>query len=177
MFAKNNSGDTPFKRACEQYEYEPVMKVIKEVLIHNYSEEVPFNGIIALLYASIHATIHLDCAYYLLRWQPDMLVDLQLITDSTITTSTINNNSNESIDSSIDTTSKDGNDGGGSDNSSGNDIDNRNHDNKNNHKNSEEEGKDDNIDTDTSADANKNNKKWLRNQKRKRDSWKNAQAQ
>jgi hypothetical protein len=79
LFRKNSSGNTPFIGACYFYGYEQVMKIIEDTLIRCYSssdDTPPLNIEEALMTAAIDKDIHLDCVYFLLRRQPDILQKL-----------------------------------------------------------------------------------------------------
>ena len=62
---------TPFHFACRRFGYEEVMKIVDDTLIR-YSD-TPINTTEALIMAAIDKNIHLDCVYFLLRRQPDIL--------------------------------------------------------------------------------------------------------
>jgi hypothetical protein len=76
LFHKNYEGYTPFQRACVKFGYNKVMEVVDDTLVR-YSE-TPVNVAEALLPAAIDANIHLDCLYFLLRREPDVLQKLLL---------------------------------------------------------------------------------------------------
>ncbi|MGK3741079.1 MAG: hypothetical protein ACI8RD_011437 [Bacillariaceae sp.] len=76
---------TPFQIACEKLCHEKVMKVIEDTLIR-YSD-TPINISEVLVMAAIDENIHLDCVYFLLRREPDVLVKL-LSSSSLSSTST-----------------------------------------------------------------------------------------
>ena len=100
----------PFERACMGLGYEQVMKVVEDTLIR-YSD-TPINVADALLLAAVDENVHLDCVYFLLRRQPDVLVELlSLSSSSSPTISTLadataagtndndNDNSNNNVNS------------------------------------------------------------------------------
>jgi hypothetical protein len=66
--------ETLFQYACENLGYEKVMEVVEDTLVR-YSD-TPVNVIEALLLAAIDDNIHLDCVYFLLRREPDVLQEL-----------------------------------------------------------------------------------------------------
>ena len=74
IFRKTNRSFTPFQMACEKSGHEQVMKVIEDTLVR-YSD-TPINISEALVMAAIDEDIHLDCVYFLLRREPDVLVEL-----------------------------------------------------------------------------------------------------
>jgi hypothetical protein len=83
LFKKDNNGDTPCQYACKRFEYEQVMNVIEDALVHSSSSSSSSDNITpsiniveALVMAAIDESIHLDCVYFLLRRQPDLLVKL-----------------------------------------------------------------------------------------------------
>ena len=51
------------------------MEVIEEILIHYYSD-TPINITVGLAMAAINDNIHLNCVYFLLRREPDILFKL-----------------------------------------------------------------------------------------------------
>ena len=74
FFRKDRNDDTPFQGACKKFGYKEVMYSIEETLVR-YSD-TPINTAEALLSAAIDESIHLDCVYFLLRRQPDILQKL-----------------------------------------------------------------------------------------------------
>jgi hypothetical protein len=68
-------GETPFQYACVVFGYDEVMKVVEQTLNTN-SDKIPFDTADALLPAIINEKIHLDCVYFLLRREPDVLQKL-----------------------------------------------------------------------------------------------------
>ena len=73
---------TPFQCACQEFGKEKVMKIIEDTIVR-YSD-TPINITEALLTAAIDEKIHLDCVYFLLRRQPDMLQ--KLLSSASMTT-------------------------------------------------------------------------------------------
>ncbi|OEU21478.1 hypothetical protein FRACYDRAFT_235104 [Fragilariopsis cylindrus CCMP1102] len=106
-FHKSGAGNRyyPFERACTGIGYEQVMKVVEDTLIRYL--DTPINVADALLSAAVDENVHLDCVYFLLRRQPDVLVKLLSSSSSASspTTSTLvdataagtNDNDNHSI--------------------------------------------------------------------------------
>jgi hypothetical protein len=103
LFRKNNNSKTPFQLACENFGYEEVMKVVEDTLIR-YSD-TPINITEALIMSAIDENIHLDCVYFLLRRDPDVLHKLLSSSTTTTTTTSVaahavaagtNNNNNNS---------------------------------------------------------------------------------
>jgi hypothetical protein len=94
LFKINEDDNTPFQLACDKFGYEVVMNAIEETLTHCYSLSVddspPLNVVEALIMAAIDENIHLDCVYFLLRRQPDVLI--KPLSRSIITN---NNNGND----------------------------------------------------------------------------------
>ena len=86
--------ETIFQIVCGKYGRDKVMKVVEESLLDfqqgsdgnsnsNTNKSGPYNVVDALLTAAIDENIHLDCVYFLMRRQPDVLVKLQLHSSST----------------------------------------------------------------------------------------------
>jgi len=97
LFQKTNNGVTPFQSVCKKYGCTAVLEVVEEVLTRYHSQETTqLDSIEALLSAAINKNLHLDCAYFLLRRQPDVLIRL-------LSGPRSNNNSNEGIDDGGDT--------------------------------------------------------------------------
>jgi hypothetical protein len=98
IFKKNHAGITPFQYACKKFGYEEVIKVVEETLIRCYSssssDDTPLLNIVeALLSAAIEENIHLDCVYFLLRREPDVLQKLlSLTTPAAVAAMDSNNN-------------------------------------------------------------------------------------
>ena len=71
---------TPFQYACRRFfGEEQVIKMIEDTFIRCYSssdDTPPLNVVDALMTAAIDEGIHLDCVYFLLRRQPDILQKL-----------------------------------------------------------------------------------------------------
>ncbi|MGK3749528.1 MAG: hypothetical protein ACI8RD_001823 [Bacillariaceae sp.] len=81
LFRKKNNGVTPFQYACERLGCEKVMKIIEDTIFRysssSSSDDTPSLNIVeALMTAAIDKDIHLDCVYFLLRRQPDILQKL-----------------------------------------------------------------------------------------------------
>ncbi|OEU14838.1 hypothetical protein FRACYDRAFT_241395 [Fragilariopsis cylindrus CCMP1102] len=74
LFRKDDDDDTPFQLACGKFGYKEVMKGIEDTLAR-YSD-TPINISEALVMSAIDEDIHLDCVYFLLRREPDVLVKL-----------------------------------------------------------------------------------------------------
>ncbi|OEU12976.1 hypothetical protein FRACYDRAFT_243278 [Fragilariopsis cylindrus CCMP1102] len=118
LFIKTNEGDTPFKIACEKYGHEQVMEVVEDTLIR-YSTSLdnhasPLNIVEALMMAAIDENVHIDCVYFLIRREPDILVKL-LSNPSPLAITAVsnrnNNNDNDKNDDSNYNNSNDKNDG------------------------------------------------------------------
>jgi hypothetical protein len=93
LFKKDEHDKTPFHIACNKHGRDEVMRVIEDTLIrHSSSSEnsPPLNVAEALITAAIDENIHLDCVYFLLRRQPDVLTNLLL--------GSINNNDDDDVD-------------------------------------------------------------------------------
>jgi hypothetical protein len=92
-----------FQCACERFGYDEVMEVTESTL-NNTNSDVPFNIADALLPAIVNEKIHLDCAYFLLRREPDVLQKLLLSSSaspsvaSTVMGSTNDGNGNDNSD-------------------------------------------------------------------------------
>jgi hypothetical protein len=82
LFKKGREDRTPFQAACKAFVYKDVMEVINETLARN--SDIPVNVADALITAAIDENIHLDCVYFLLRRQPDVL-QKSLLSSTTIT--------------------------------------------------------------------------------------------
>ena len=67
--------NTSFQRACKQFGHEQVMTGIEDTLTR-YSDSTPLNVVEALITAAIDEDIHLDCVYYLIRREPNVLQKL-----------------------------------------------------------------------------------------------------
>lgn len=78
LFRKNSYGLTPFQLACrvQDQEYFPrdrVMMIVENTL---NDADIPLNTVEAVLSAAIDEEQHIDCLYFLLRREPDILVRL-----------------------------------------------------------------------------------------------------
>jgi ankyrin repeat protein len=93
LFKKDNDGDTPFQLACERFGYDEVMKIVDDTLTLHSDTTTPINVEDALITAAIDENIHLDCVYFLLQRQPDVLVKLLL--SQSVAASSINDNNNK----------------------------------------------------------------------------------
>jgi hypothetical protein len=128
LFMKDNNGRTPIQIAFRKTKLrDKVMTVIEDTPTRYSSSSsssdnnsTSINTIEALVMAAIDENIHLDCVYFLLRRQPDVLVKLPSSTSTPTPTpgeaagSNNNNNNNEDDD---------GNDDGGDERNDGkNDI-------------------------------------------------------
>ncbi|OEU14506.1 hypothetical protein FRACYDRAFT_241053 [Fragilariopsis cylindrus CCMP1102] len=84
LFQNNRNSTTPFQHACSIFGQDEVMTVVEDTLLdyqrsssHDDSNNAePYNGVDALIMAAIDESVHLDCVYFLLRRQPDVLVKL-----------------------------------------------------------------------------------------------------
>merc|ERR1711957_389279 len=94
LFKQSRPNKTPFNVACNIYGREEVMNVIEETLLNfqqrsdddddnntsnnnnNSINTGPYNVVDALITAAIDGNIHLDCSYFLLRREPDILEKL-----------------------------------------------------------------------------------------------------
>ena len=73
LFQKDIYGATPFDNAVEAYGRNDVVKVVEKVLTR-YSATTPIHTRNALVRAARSDTIHLDCVYFLLQREPNLLV-------------------------------------------------------------------------------------------------------
>lgn len=73
LFQKDIYGATPFENAVEAYGRNDVVKVVEDVLTR-YSATTPIHTRDALVRAARSDTIHLDCVYFLLQREPNLLV-------------------------------------------------------------------------------------------------------
>merc|ERR1711865_1081037 len=76
LFRKNYfAGETLCQIACgdKNKRRKEVMNIVEETLAR-YAETTPINTEHALILAATDATIHLDCVFFLLRRQPDVLL-------------------------------------------------------------------------------------------------------
>ena len=96
LFRKNHrSGRTPFQHVVGDgvvtiIRREEVMEIVEDT-VSRYSETTPINTEHALILAATDNTIHLDCVFFLLKRQPDVLVLLLQQPPQTNTDSTTNN--------------------------------------------------------------------------------------
>ena len=74
LFHKNILGETPYQIACWMWGRDVIMKIVKNSL--TFYSDTPFNNVIALVTAAVDDRIHLDCVYFLLRREPDILQQL-----------------------------------------------------------------------------------------------------
>jgi hypothetical protein len=123
LFQKNNIGKTPFQMACKKWGQDEVMKTVKNTLIKCRSHNTgPYNVADAILTAAIDENVHLDCVYFLLRREPDVLMKLLSFSSSASLTAS-GSNGNNCIISNSGIDKDDINDGGSNsdtDNISGN---------------------------------------------------------
>ena len=84
--------DTPFQIACYEFERERAIEVVEETLAR-YSGTTPLDTVEALVLSANDVNAHLDCTYFLLRREPDLLIRL-------LHGSTSNNNdvTNDNVD-------------------------------------------------------------------------------
>ena len=73
LFRKNRNDATPFMLACARHGRERVMEIIDIILVKRSDK---YNTAEALVLAVIDERIDLDCVYFLLRREPDMLQKL-----------------------------------------------------------------------------------------------------
>ena len=115
LFKINENEETPFRLACNKFGYEEVMRVIEESLIRCYSLSLdnspPLNIVEALLMAATDESVHLDCVYFLLRRQPDVLIK-----PLSVSINNNNNNGNGNDNNSYVGDGDDGDDDGGGNN-------------------------------------------------------------
>jgi hypothetical protein len=74
LFKKDGLGETPFQDACTKFKRDQVTRVVEDTL--NNPDIPSFNSVEALLSAAIDDDIHLDCVYFLMRRDPDVLQKL-----------------------------------------------------------------------------------------------------
>merc|ERR1719162_1573864 len=67
---------TPFQYACQEYGRDIVINTVEEILTRYHSEGTPLHIEEALMVAAADENVHLDCSYFLLRREPDVLVRL-----------------------------------------------------------------------------------------------------
>jgi hypothetical protein len=94
LFHKKGYRLTPLQY-CVIFGHEKVMEIVEGTLAR-YSD-TPANAVEALLSAAIDENVHLDCAYFLLRRQPDVL---QQLLSSTPAAAESNNNNSKTDDDS-----------------------------------------------------------------------------
>jgi hypothetical protein len=99
MFRKNPYGDTPFQLGCKTFAYEKVMKVVEDTLTRYSDAAPPLNIAEALLSAAIDENVNLDCVYFLLRRQLDVLVKLLSSSPSSSSITTMNRKGDDCEDS------------------------------------------------------------------------------
>jgi hypothetical protein len=102
LFLKSNIDKTPFQCACAIFGRDEVMKVVEDTLILSYSSSnnTPLLNVVdALLTDAIDEHVHLDCVYFLMRREPDVLMKLLSYPSSTVA---VENNSNSSSNKSND---------------------------------------------------------------------------
>jgi hypothetical protein len=95
---RSNNDDTPFQHACVRFGYEQVMKFVEETLFRYYSSDNTTHLNIveeALLTATIDENVRLDCVYFLMHREPDMLQKLLSSTPAAATRSSYNYDGNE----------------------------------------------------------------------------------
>ena len=93
LFTTDGYDDTPFQEACGRFGYEEVMKSVEDTLIRN--SDTPINTTEALIMAAIDENIHLDCVYFLLRRQPDILHTLLSSMHATVTAMTVDSSTSK----------------------------------------------------------------------------------
>ena len=91
---------TPFHFACRRFGYKEVMKIVDDTLIR-YSD-TPINVTEALIMAAIDENIHLDCVYFLLRRQPDILHTLLSSKHATVTAMTVDSSTSKATNNNRD---------------------------------------------------------------------------
>ena len=100
LFTEYTFSPTPFEIACENNGYKEVMKVVEDTLIR-YSD-TPINTTEALIMAAIDENIHLDCVYFLLRREPDILHKLLSSKQVAVTATTIDSSTDEATSNNCD---------------------------------------------------------------------------
>ena len=101
LFCKGYMNRTPFQYACEEFGYDKVMKVVEDILVR-YSD-IPINMADALLSAAIDENVHIDCVYFLLRREPDVLMKLLSNSSPLAIAAVSNSNSNNNNDNDNET--------------------------------------------------------------------------
>jgi hypothetical protein len=85
---------THFQVACRRFGYEEVMRIVDDTLIR-YSD-TPINTTEALIMAAMNKNIHLECIYFLIRRQPDILHKLLSSKQATtVTAMTVDNSTSK----------------------------------------------------------------------------------
>jgi hypothetical protein len=108
LFRKNNKGETPFQLACKIFKKrDKVMKVVEDTLIRSSSSDSTPRLIIseAIITAANDENIHLDCVYFLIQRQPDILQRL-LSSTTPVAAGSNNNNDEDDYDEGNDRKSK-----------------------------------------------------------------------
>jgi hypothetical protein len=109
LFCKKGFNNrTPFQYACGKFGYDNVMEVVEDILVR-YSD-IPIDMADALLSAVIDENVHLDCVYFLLRREPDILIKI-LSNSSPLMISAVCNRNNNNDNDSNNNNSNDKNDG------------------------------------------------------------------
>jgi hypothetical protein len=107
LFRMVNTDKTPFQIACVKFCRDEVMDVVESILLqfqqrrhvlndgnsNKINNAGPYNVIDALLTAATDENIHLDCVYFLLRREPDVLQKLLAMKDDDDDDNNNNNNS------------------------------------------------------------------------------------
>ena len=158
LFTKNNWGMTPFQQACEKYGKEVVITVIEDTLNNSV---IPLTIAEAVVMAADDENIHLDCSYFLLRREPDVLVQLLSVPHN-------NNNNNDDgggggggeDDHDNDGDTVDDDDDDDDDDNDGGYVDNDNHDEE------DDDDKDEGGEVDESSEDSTNNGIGTRKRKR-----------
>ncbi|OEU11659.1 hypothetical protein FRACYDRAFT_244778 [Fragilariopsis cylindrus CCMP1102] len=104
LFRKDDHDKTPFHLACGNFGHEKVMEIVEDTLVghHHLNDDSdddangPYNIVDALITACIDENIHLDCVYFLLLREPDVLQKL-LPSSSSSLSSSITTNATETI--------------------------------------------------------------------------------
>jgi hypothetical protein len=91
LFRKNRANYTPFQYAFHSFGKEQLNKVVDDTLGF-YSGDTPINTTEALVMAVIDNNVHLDCVYFLLRREPDILQNL--LSSSTAMATVVDKNNN-----------------------------------------------------------------------------------
>ena len=89
--------NTSFQRACKQFGHEQVMTGIEDTLTR-YSDSTPLNVVEALMTAAVDEDIHLDCVYYLIRREPNVL---QKLLSPTVAVVAFDNNDDDSTNNNV----------------------------------------------------------------------------